>query len=127
MATHSNVHALSPSSRNLTYRQLDAIRDSDGIVGVNFATCLLRDDGRMDAETSLDLVADHVLALIDRLGEDRVALGSDFDGAIVPEAIADVTGVQSLFERLARRGANTGLLNKFATENWIRVIKRAIG
>lgn len=67
VATHSNVHALSPSSRNLTDRQLDAIRDSDGKVGVNYATCFLRDDGRMDAETSLDLVADHVLALIDRL------------------------------------------------------------
>jgi len=37
VATHSNAHALCPVARNLTDRQLDAIRDSDGMVGVNFA------------------------------------------------------------------------------------------
>ncbi|MGB3330808.1 MAG: membrane dipeptidase, partial [Thermomicrobiales bacterium] len=36
VATHSNAHAISPSSRNLTDKQLDAIKDSDGLVGVNF-------------------------------------------------------------------------------------------
>ncbi|MGU3399927.1 dipeptidase [Brucellaceae bacterium D45D] len=127
VATHSNVHRLSPSSRNLTNRQLDAIRDSDGIVGINFATCFLRDDGRMDAHTPLDLVVDHMFALIEHLGEDRVALGSDFDGAIVPETIGDVTGVATLFDRLRHRGADAGLLAKLATQNWIRVLHETIG
>src|SRR6185312_9988059 len=36
VATHSNAHAITPSSRNLTDKQLDAIRESDGMVGVNF-------------------------------------------------------------------------------------------
>ncbi len=36
VATHSNVHALCPQARNLTDDQLRAIRDSKGIVGVNF-------------------------------------------------------------------------------------------
>jgi len=38
VATHSNAHALSPHSRNLTDKQLAAIRETGGIVGVNFAT-----------------------------------------------------------------------------------------
>ena len=37
VASHSNAHALTPTPRNLTDRQLDAIRDSGGVVGVNFA------------------------------------------------------------------------------------------
>ncbi len=47
VATHSNAHALTPHSRNLTDRQLAAIRESGGMVGINFATCFLREDGRM--------------------------------------------------------------------------------
>src|ERR687886_118858 len=37
VATHSNAHALCPVTRNLTDKQLDAIKDSDGMVGLNFA------------------------------------------------------------------------------------------
>jgi len=47
VATHSNVYALCPSPRNLTDRQLDAIRDTGGMVGLNFATGFLRPDGQM--------------------------------------------------------------------------------
>ena len=53
VATHSNVHALSQHSRNLTDRQLAAIRESGGMVGLNFAACFLRADGRMRADTPL--------------------------------------------------------------------------
>ena len=45
VATHSNAHALCPSPRNLTDKQLAAIRDSGGMAGLNFATCFLRPDG----------------------------------------------------------------------------------
>ena len=41
VATHSNVHALCPRTRNLTDRQLDAIRESDGMVGLNFGVGML--------------------------------------------------------------------------------------
>jgi membrane dipeptidase len=42
VATHSNAHAVTQSSRNLTDRQLAMIRDSGGMVGLNFATSFLR-------------------------------------------------------------------------------------
>ncbi|MDQ3442551.1 MAG: membrane dipeptidase, partial [Chloroflexota bacterium] len=53
VATHSNAHALCPSTRNLTDKQLDAIADSDGIVGLNFNCAFLRPDGARDSNTPL--------------------------------------------------------------------------
>ncbi|MDP9374427.1 MAG: dipeptidase, partial [Chloroflexota bacterium] len=84
VATHSNAHALCPTTRNLTDRQLDAIRDSDGMVGLNFAVGFLREDGHNDADTPLDTLVRHVDYLVERLGIDRVGFGSDFDGATIP-------------------------------------------
>ena len=63
-ATHSNAHALSPHSRNLTDVQLAAIGESGGIVGVNFSTSFLRPDGRRDADASVELVIDLHYAII---------------------------------------------------------------
>jgi membrane dipeptidase len=51
VATHSNAHSVCPHARNLTDRQLDAIRESGGMVGLNFATAFLRPDGSMNADT----------------------------------------------------------------------------
>src|SRR5439155_17471941 len=53
VATHSCAHALCASSRNLTDKQLDAIKESDGMVGLNFAVCFLREDGANDADTPI--------------------------------------------------------------------------
>jgi membrane dipeptidase len=74
VATHSNAHAICPASRNLTDEQLDAIRDSGGIVGVNFAVTFLRADGQQrPAETGLDAIVRHVDHLAERMGVDHVA------------------------------------------------------
>ena len=127
VATHSNVHAICPSSRNLTDRQLDAIRESDGIVGVNFATSFLRPDGQMRADTELDLVVRHVAYLVERIGETRVGFGSDYDGAIVPRAITSPADLQRLLEALRTHGYDEPLLRKVAHENWLRVLERTIG
>ena len=50
VATHSNAHALCASTRNLTDAQLDAVRDSGGVVGVNFAVTFLREDGLNESD-----------------------------------------------------------------------------
>jgi len=127
VATHSNVHAISASPRNLTDRQLDAIRDSDGLVGLNFATSFLRADGQMRADTELEWMVRHIDALIEKLGEDRVGIGSDFDGATVPTAIGSVAGVPRLFEALAAHGYDDRLLRKIGAENWLAVLERIWG
>ena len=123
VATHSNVHAISQSTRNLTDRQLDAIRDSDGLVGLNFHAAFLRPDGASDADLPLSLMVDHVDYLIARLGVDRVGIGSDFDGALMPQKIKDAAGLPNLIAALRERGYDDGTLRKLGYENWIRVLE----
>jgi membrane dipeptidase len=121
VATHSCVHAISPSARNLTDKQLDAIRDSDGIVGVNFHVGFIRADGEDNAETPLSLFADHFDYLVDRIGIDRVGFGSDFDGALMPTEIGSAAGLQNLVAELRTRGYDDTSLRKLGYENWLRV------
>lgn len=127
VATHSNAWAVCPHSRNLTDRQLDMIRDSDGMVGINFASAFLRPDGRMDAEFELDIMLQHFDHLVQRLGEDRVGLGSDFDGALVPAPIGDCAGLPALVEALRSHGVDDGLMAKITHGNWLRVLRKTWG
>ncbi|MFC5384878.1 dipeptidase [Aquamicrobium segne] len=127
VATHSNVHALCPHARNLTAWQLGAICETGGMVGVNFATGFLREDGRMDPDTGLEVMVRHIDALIEALGEDHVGFGSDFDGATIPAAIGDVAGLPSLISALADKGYGRELIEKIAWKNWVNVLERTIG
>ncbi|WP_193179697.1 dipeptidase [Nisaea sediminum] len=124
VASHSNVHAICPSPRNLTDRQLDAIRASGGLVGINFHVGFLRPDGRQDAATDLDQVVAHTDYLLEKLGEDGVALGSDFDGCTVPEAIGDAAGLPRLIDRYRLAGYGEELIRKIAAENWLSLLER---
>lgn len=124
VATHSNVHALCPSPRNLTDRQLHMIRERQGMVGFNFATFYLNADGTADGGTGWDVMLRHLDHLIAEAGEDHVGLGSDFDGCVLPDLIGDVTGVPPLFEAMRRHGYDDALIEKLARENWLACLER---
>ncbi len=126
VATHSNAHALCPIGRNLTDKQLDAIRESEGIVGVNFGTGFLRKDGMWTTDTPLEDVMRHIDYLVERLGVDCVGMGSDFDGATIPAAIGDVRGLKTLFAALGDRGYDRPTLEKLGRENWLRVLRQTL-
>jgi membrane dipeptidase len=127
VATHSNAHAICPSARNLTDWQLGAIRESDGMVGVNFATCFLRADGQMLSKTPLQDVLQHLDYLIDKLGEDKVGFGSDFDGAVVPDGIGSAAGLPQLRKAMSDHGYDAELQEKICFGNWLSVLSRSIG
>ncbi len=122
VATHSNAHAICPHARNLTDKQLGAIAESDGMVGLNFAAAFLRPDGQMKPDVPLETMLDHIDHLIKHLGEDRVGFGSDFDGALVPEKIGDAAGLDHLRDAMRARGYSETLLRKLCHENWLRVL-----
>ncbi|MBS9716816.1 dipeptidase [Pseudohalocynthiibacter aestuariivivens] len=127
VATHSNCNAISPHSRNLTNKQLAAIKQSNGMVGLNFAVAFLREDGQMLPEVPLETMLRHLDHLIESLGEDHVGLGSDFDGAVVPEQIGDIAGLPKLRVAMVKHGYNEALIKKLCHENWLRVLERIWG
>lgn len=124
VATHSNAWAVTPSTRNLTDRQLAVIRDTGGMVGLNFATVFLREDGRQGADMSLDLMLRHLDHLISQLGEDHVGFGSDFDGATIPAPIGDVAGLPQLTDAMEAHGYNAALMKKLTCDNWVSVLEK---
>lgn len=127
VATHSNSHALCPQARNLTDPQLKAIRESKGMVGVNFDVAFLRSDGQRNADTSIDVILEHLEYLMDHLGEEHVGFGSDFDGALIGTELEDVTGLHRLIKRMQQRGYSKTLIENICLNNWVRVLYRIFG
>lgn len=124
VATHSNAYAICPHARNLTDRQLSIIAESDGMVGLNFAVVFLRPDGQQNVDTSVELMLRHLDHLMEKLGEDRVGLGSDFDGADIPQDIKDLSGLTTLRDAMRQHGYSEALMAKLCHENWLRVLKK---
>ncbi|MET0527450.1 MAG: dipeptidase, partial [Microvirga sp.] len=127
VATHSNAYEVCQHSRNLTDRQLAAIRESRGMVGVNFATSFIRPDGRRNDDTPLEEMIRHMDHLIEHVGVDGVGFGSDFDGATIPAEIGDVRGLPRLVGAMRRHGYDEATLRKLCYENWVNVLERTWG
>ncbi len=124
IVTHAGVHALCPSTRNLTDKQLDAIKESDGVVGVNFHVGFLRQDGRLEPDTPLSEIVRHIDYIAQRIGIEHVAFGSDFDGAVMPLELGDVAGMPKLLRALRGFGYDDDALRKLTHENWVHVLSK---
>jgi membrane dipeptidase len=122
VASHSAAHALCPASRNLTDRQLDAIADSGGLVGIVFACPFVRADFADDPDTPVSEIVRHAQYVAQRIGVEHVGLGSDFDGATIPAGIGDAAGVPVLLEALGDGGFSAEEVSAIAWANWRRVL-----
>ncbi len=122
VATHTAAHALAPIPRNLLDRQLDAVRDSGGIVGAVFDRTMTHPRAEIDADTQLDMLLDQIEHLTERMGIEHVALGSDYDGCRPIAAVGDAGKMQTLLEALAARGWGEDDLRALAHGNWVRVL-----
>lgn len=124
VATHSCAHAVTASTRNLTDRQLRAVAESGGVVGLNFGVSFLRPDGKRLTFDGFDPILRHLDHLLGVLGEDGVAIGSDYDGALMPQALAGADRLPALIEAMAAHGYGEPLIRKIAHENWLGVVER---
>lgn len=127
VSTHSAAHALCPATRNLTDRQLDMIAESGGLVGLNFGVAFLREDGVKNPDMPSDRMIRHLDHLITRLGEDGVALGSDFDGTMTPGWMRSAADLPLLVDAMTRAGYGPALIEKLCWGNWMGVLARIIG
>ncbi|MEO8703261.1 MAG: dipeptidase [Kofleriaceae bacterium] len=116
MVSHTGVLGVHEHWRNIDDDQLRAIANKGGCVGIIFARKYL-------GGASIDSVVDHLLHIIDVAGEDVPALGSDFDGFVVPpEGLEDISAMPNLTVALSRRGVAPRVLEKILGGNVLRVL-----
>ena len=118
LATHTGVDGVRQHWRNLTDDQIKAVAETGGVVGIIFSTAFLArpggpDDGRM--------IVEHMQHVIDVAGEDFVAVGSDYDGAISPPR--DLWGGECyprLVQHMLDRGWSEVRIEKVLGGNFLR-------
>jgi membrane dipeptidase len=116
MVTHTGVAGVHKSWRNLDDEQIRAVANRGGCVGIIFARQFL-------GGSSIDAVVDHILHVIDVAGEDVPALGSDFDGVVIPPTgLEDIAALPNLTVALSRRGVAPRVLEKILGGNVLRVL-----
>ena len=81
IVTHTGVTGVKEHWRNIDDDQIRAVADTGGVVGIMFQTSFLRRRGQPN---DASLVVDHLEHVIDVGGEAAAAIGSDYDGAIIP-------------------------------------------
>jgi membrane dipeptidase len=102
VATHSNARALAPHPRNLSDEQLRAVAATGGLVGINFHSRFLLGTAGV---ASLSDVVKHTLHVARVAGIDHVAIGSDFEGGILPaRGLEDIRGFPLLAAALRSAG-----------------------
>ena len=123
VATHSNSRALVEHPRNLYDRQLRAISERDGVIGVVFYGKFLR---QREGLATLEDIYAHIDHIISVCGEDHVGLGTDMDGAPVkdfPKEMREISDLPALPEYLLGKGYKSGVVEKIMGKNFLRVIK----
>lgn len=120
IASHSAVRALREHYRNLYDDQIRAIANTGGVIGVVFYPAFLSSSGRADIKT----VIAHINYIVNLVGIDHVALGSDFDGiGSTPVGLEDVSRLPDLTLELLKHGYSNAEVKKILGENFLRVFR----
>jgi membrane dipeptidase len=120
IASHSDCKAVCDHPRNLDDKQIVALANNGGVMGVTFVP------GFIDAKApTLERLLDHIDYAVQVAGADHVGIGSDFDGG--GTALKDATAFPRITEGLLKRGYSEGDVKKILGENHLRVLKAAIG
>ncbi len=113
IATHSNSRKICAHNRNLTDGQFCTIRERGGLVGINFVAEFLNHTG----EAGMDDILRHIEHFLSLGGEQCVAIGSDFDGAILPKGITGIESVEKIAELMLRHNYSENLVHSILYDN----------
>ena len=122
IASHSNAYTVCNHIRNLKDEQIEAIKDNNGTIGVNFVKNFLLSKEKKE-EITLETIKNHIDKIVELAGINHVSFGSDFDGATVPDVIKDVSCFPVLLEYLKENGYTSNELEKLSKDNFRRVMK----
>jgi membrane dipeptidase len=119
IVSHTGVTSAFRHWRNIDDDQLRAIADKGGVVGIIFCPRFLGGD-------RIDDVVRHLRHVIDVAGEDTVALGSDWDGFIVPTRdLRDAARLPLLTDALLAARFREATIAKLLRRNALRVLADA--
>jgi membrane dipeptidase len=74
---------------------------------------------------SWERVVDHIDHAVKLVGADHVGLGSDFDGATMPEGLEDASKLPKITEALLRKGYSDDDIRKILGGNTLRIMEQA--
>lgn len=125
IASHSNARSLCRHPRNLSDEMLRALGNNGGIAGLNFYSAFLTESGRASASE----IAGHARWMINKAGEDAVALGTDFDGfdrQFLPENIRGVQDMDRVWQAMKDEHITPRQIEKIAFGNADRIMRQII-
>ena len=119
IVSHTGVLGAFEHWRNIDDAQLRAVSDKGGVIGVMFCPRYVGGEG-------LEPVVKHLKHIVDVVGEEHAALGSDWDGFIVPtKALKDPRGLPLLTDAMLAAGFTRGAVGKILHDNVMRVLDDA--
>jgi membrane dipeptidase len=124
VATHSCVRSLCDHPRNLDDVQLDALRDTEGLVQITAVPCFLRPGGRANTVSVSDY-CDHLDYVVERCGVAHVGISSDFDGGGGFAGWKNAAESANLTAELVKRGYGESEIQAFWGGNFLRLLRCA--
>lgn len=76
IASHCNARGYYDHTRNLSDKAMKVVAESGGLIGTNFYSYFLNNSNN----TSIEALLDNIKYVYQQVGEDVLALGTDFDG-----------------------------------------------
>mgnify|MGYP001745375882 FL=1 len=122
VASHSNAREVTAHTRNLPDNLIKLIANKGGVIGLNFAQSFL---GTSSISRIEDIVK-HGLYLINKGGEDVVALGTDFDGIKPNTEIKDASEMHRLYDAFKEAGLSVEQCEKLLWKNADRLLKEIL-
>ena len=123
IVSHTGVEGVRPHWRNLDDGQLRQIADRGGVIGIMYQSPFLAPVWAAGFAPR-SAVVDHLAHVIDVVGEDFVAIGTDYDGMIIPpHDLGDVTDHPRLVQDMLDRGWGGDRIRKILGLNYLRVVR----
>lgn len=122
VASHSNAREVTAHTRNLPDNLIKLIANKGGVIGLNFAQSFLG----TSPVSRIDDIVKHGLYLINKGGEDVVALGTDFDGIKPNTEIKDASEMFRLYDAFKEAGLSVEQCEKLFWKNADRLLKEIL-